>query len=481
MATGAGALSGTTPANPITPVDVNPQPTPSGTITPATMAVTSTAAGSIAPGFVGLSYEKGDLAEPLFTGANTDLMALFTRLGPSVLRIGGSSADYNSWVPDGPGFTTNQTSPPDVDRLAAFVKSVGWQCLYTVSLLGVVQGTTTPALAAAEVAYVAAKLGPSLIGIEIGNEPDLYPRNASYFPGGWSFAQYKILWEQFRAAILAVTPTVPLTGPATANAEATWTVPFGEYATSSQITLLTQHYYRANGRLPTSTAAALILPDPTLVSNLAILQAGAQVIGVPFRISECNSYYEGGAAGVSDAYASSLWIIDFLFNCAQGGAIGVNLHGGGNLPTYTPIADNAGVEITARPEYYGAFLFTLAGSGTLFETQVSAGSLNVTGYAVSAASGGLNLVIVNKDLTQNLQLTATLPSAFSTASLILMTQLTPGGTGPDLSAITGVTMQGGGLDPSDAFSLSSAYSLTIAGDQITFYVPALSAVLIKLV
>jgi hypothetical protein len=444
------------------------------------MTVTTTVAGSIAPGFVGLSYEKADLAEPLFTGANTDLMALFNRLGPSVLRIGGSSADYNTWVPNGPGLTTNQTSPPDVERLAAFVKAVGWQCLYTVNLGGVVQGTTTPALAAAEVAYVAKAMGSSLLGIEIGNEPDLYPKNASYFPGGWSLAQYEILWEQFRAAILAATPGVRLTGPATANAEATWTVPFGEYATSSQISLLTQHYYRANGKLPTSTATALILPDPTLVSNLAIVQAGAQAIGVPFRISECNSYFQSGAPGVSDSYASSLWVIDFLFNCAQGGAVGVNLHGGGNLPTYTPIADNTGVEITARPEYYGAFLFTLAGSGTLCETQVSAGSLNVTGYAVSNSSGGLNLVIVNKDLTQNLQLTATLPSVFSTASLILMTQLTPGGTGPSLSAITGVTIQGGGLDPSDAFSLKSAYSLTITGNQITFYVPALSAVLIKL-
>jgi hypothetical protein len=383
-------------------------------------------------------------------------------------------------MPNGPGFTTNQTAPSDVDRLAAFVKAVGWQCLYTVNLGGIVTGTTTVALAAAEVAYVAKAMDSSLLGIEIGNEPDLYAEDPSYFPGGWSLAQYEALWEQFRAAILAATPSVVLTGPATANAESTWTVPFGEYATSSQVALLTQHYYRGNGALPTSTVAALILPDPTLISNLAILQAGAQSIGIPFRISECNSYYDGGTPGVSDAYASSLWVIDFLFNCAQGGAIGVNLHGGGNLPTYTPIADNAGTEITARPEYYGAFLFTLAGAGALFETQLSAGSLNVTGYAVSLDSGGLNLVIVNKDLTQNLQFTATLPSVFNNASLILMTQLSPGGTGPDLAATSGVTIQGGGLNPSDAFSLSSAYSLTIAGDQITFYVPALSASLVKL-
>jgi DNA-binding NarL/FixJ family response regulator len=84
----------------------------------------------------------------------------------------------------------------------------------------------------------------------------------------------------------------------------------------------------------------LITPDATLVGDLAILKVGTQSIGVPYRMSECNSFYNGGASGVSDSYASSLWVIDFLFNCVQGGASGVNFHGGGDGPGYTPIADN---------------------------------------------------------------------------------------------------------------------------------------------
>ena len=92
--------------------------------------------------------------------------------------------------------------------------------------------------------------------------------------------------------------------------------------------MLTQHYYRANGQLPTSTPEYLITPDPTLIANLAILDAGARSIDVPYRMSECNSFYNGGSSGVSDSYASSLWVIDYLFNCAQGGALGVNFHGG---------------------------------------------------------------------------------------------------------------------------------------------------------
>ena len=101
-----------------------------------------------------------------------------------------------------------------------------------------------------------------------------------------------------------------------------------------------------------------------------MLGPGAEQLGIPYRISECNSYFNGGAFGVSDSYASSLWVIDFLFHVALGGATGVNMHGGGNSPGYTPIADNDGGVVEARPVYYGMLLFTLAGPGTILETQL---------------------------------------------------------------------------------------------------------------
>jgi hypothetical protein len=98
-------------------------------------------------------------------------------------------------------------------------------------------------------------------------------------------------------------------------------------------------------------------------------------------------------------------VIDFLFDVALGGATGVNMHGGSNAPGYTPIADDDGGVIEARPEYYGLLFFTLAGTGTLLDTQLSAGSVDATAYGVRAATGGLNLVVVNKDTLQNLILT----------------------------------------------------------------------------
>ena len=457
----------------------NPQPVPAAPLTSASLTVTAAPAGSIGPAFAGLSYEKSELYGPLFTASNSDLIGMFKRIGPSVLRIGGNSVDRNVWAPAGPGQTAGQIAPSDVASLAAFVKAAGWQCLYGINLGGAASGATTPALAAAEVSYAAQEFGSSLLGIEIGNECDLYGNTGNYFAGNWSLSQFLTLWGQFRAAILAGTPSVPITGPADAGNESTWTVPFGRTVTKSEITLLTQHYYRANGALPSSTAAYLITPDPTLVADLAILEAGAESIGIPYRMSECNSFYNGGASGVSDSYASSLWVIDYLFNCAQGGASGVNFHGGGNSAGYTPIADSAGSVVGARPEFYGMLLFTLAGEGTLYTTQLSAGSLNVTAYAVKTSSGNLNVIVVNKDLTENLQLAMQLPEAASSATLLAMTQLTTGATEPDLSATSGVTIQDAPVNVDGTFSPAAAYTLEPSGSQLTCYVPALSAVLIQ--
>ena len=64
--------------------------------------------------------------------------------------------------------------------------------------------------------------------------------------------------------------------------------------TPSELTLLTQHYYRASGASSVSTAPFLISPDSQLTTDLATLSAGAQQLGIPYRISECNSFSNGG-------------------------------------------------------------------------------------------------------------------------------------------------------------------------------------------
>lgn len=465
------------------PVSVQPatdaQPTPSGPLTQSFLTVSATGTGSIGTGFAGLSYEKSMMCGPLFAGSNANLIGMFELLGPSVLRIGGNSVDQCVWTPEGAGRTANQIAPADVDALAAFLKAAGWQCIYGINLGGAANGTTTPQLAAAEVAYVSERLGSSLIGIEIGNECDGYGAAGSYFANNWSLAQFETLWSQFRDAIVAAVPGVPVTGPASGSNVTAWTVPFAQAVTRKGLSLVTQHYYRGDGHASTSTAANLISADANLPKCMGLLNSASQVTGIPFRMGECNSYFNGGATGVSNSYASSLWVLDFLFGCAQGGASGVNLHGGGHANGYTPIADNNGAVVEARPEFYGLTMFTLAGQGTLCGTSLSVGSTNATAYAVKTSTGGLNIVIVNKDTTQNLDMTISLPQTARSASLMTMSQLSSGANGPSLAATSGVTIQGASIAANGDFNPGSPYDLTIKGSQIDCYVPALSAVLIQ--
>jgi hypothetical protein len=453
-----------------TPPSGNPLPMPDGPTVQASLTVTSTPSGTIPPRFMGLSYEKTAMTYSYFHVSNRHLIALFRRLGEGVLRIGGGSVDLVMWTPEATG-THLQVTPVEIKALAGFLQATGWLCLYGVNL-----ATSTPAQAAEEVAYAVSVLGSNLLGIEIGNEPDEYGIPGNFFAGNWTFEDYLTRWNMFRSAILQAAPNVAFTGPAAGggNHITTWTLPFGQATTAAEITLLTQHYYRdyyITGGSP--TAAFLVSPDSQLTAELTTLNAGAQRLGIPFRISECNSFDNGGVPGVSNSYASSLWVIDFLFDVALGGSTGVNMHGGGRSPGYTPIADDSGGVIEARPEYYGLLLFTLAGPGTLFETQLSAGTVDATAYAVGTASGGLNLIVVNKDTLQNLTLTIATNQNIQSATVQTM-------MGASLAATSGVTIQGATVNPDGTFFPTVAGTLTPAGTQTTCFIPALTAALISI-
>jgi hypothetical protein len=456
-----------------TPPSGIPLPVIAGPVAQASLTVTATPTGTIPPRFMGLSYEKTAMTYSYFHLSNRHLTALFRRLGNGVLRIGGGSVDQVMWTPAATG-THFQVTPVEIKALAGFLQATGWLCLYGVNF-----ATSTPAQAAEEIAYAVSVLGSNLLGIEIGNEPDDYGMPGSFFGGNWTFEDYFARWNMFRSAILQSAPHVAITGPAVAggNHITTWTLPFGQAATAAEITLLTQHYYRdyylASGGGPDATAAFLISPDSQLTGELTTLNAGSQQLGVPYRISECNSFNDGGVPGISNSYASSLWVIDFLFDVALGGGTGVNMHGGGRGPGYTPIADDDGGVVDVRPEYYGLLLFSLAGPGTLFETQLSAGTVDATAYAVRTASGGLNVVVVNKDTLQNMVLTIATGQNIHSATLQTM-------TGASLAATSGVTIQGAIVNPDGSFFPTSPGTLTPSGTHTTCFIPALTAALISI-
>jgi len=444
---------------------VVPQPVPTAVQTVATATVSS-AVGTLPDYFMGLSYEKGDfVTELLFTSADTSLAGLFNLLGNGVLRIGGNSADTTIWTPNGPGNTSGQVSPVDVDNLAAFLALTKWKLLYCINL-----GTSTPALAAAEAAYVQSVLGDVLIGFEIGNEPDEY--YLSYFPTGWDLAAFETLWQQFRSAILATTPSAIITGPASSGNVTTWTVPFLQDSTGKLISLATQHYYRGNGHSANATTANLVSADPNIIADCVALKSATSALGIPFRFSETNSYLYGGSPGVSNAYASALWVIDHLFNIALGGGSGVNMQGG-DVGYYTPIDNDGSTILGAAPEYYGLLLFSLAGQGTLLQTTLSTSGFNATMYAVHASSGSIKIVIVNKEVYQSLNITIDCGKTIKSAGLFEL-------RGTSLDTITGQTLQGSTVATDGSITLGTPYiPASVSSSMVTCYVPAISAIILE--
>jgi hypothetical protein len=447
------------------PVSTVPQPIPTAVQTVARLNILDSI-GTIPDYFMGLSYEKGEfVSDDLFIGSNTALAALFNLLGNGVLSFGGATTDLTLWTPEGVGNTAGQVSPVDIDNLAEFLALTNWKVLYGVNL-----ATSTPALAAAEVAYVQEQLGDRVLGFAIGNEPDEY--SLSYFPAGWDLAAFEALWEEFRSAILASTPSAAITGPGSGGDVTTWTVPFFLGPNGKLVSLLTQHYYRGDGYSVNATIAKLIEPDPTIVADCVALKSAVSVQKTPFRFSETNSYFYGGAPGVSNAFASSLWVIDHLFDIALGGGSGVNLHGG-DLGYYAPIANSGSTIVEVMPEYYGLLLFALIGQGELMGTHFSNDDFQATFYAVLAPSGATYIVIVNKEVYLSLKLVIDCGRPISGADLIELRS-------SSLSALTGQTLQGGTVGTDGAFIEGTHYAAeNISSQLVTCYVPAISAVLLR--
>jgi hypothetical protein len=182
---------------------------PPGPSEPVTVTVDRSAAGvTLDSTFAGFSYEKNKLSQDYFDAANTGLVALFRRLGPGILRVGGNSVDQTAWSSTGAGLASGLMAPPDVDRLAGFLRACGWKVIYGINF-----ATNTAAGMASEAAYAHSSLGSQLYGFELGNECDLYHSNGLR-PTTYTCAQFLAEWQAYRAAILAQVPAAVFTGPA---------------------------------------------------------------------------------------------------------------------------------------------------------------------------------------------------------------------------------------------------------------------------
>ena len=443
-----------------TPTPVTPTPTPSATPvitptpitgTPVSVMVSTSNNGNVRTGFAGFSYEKDRIGAGMFTTSNTSLVNLFKLLGPSVLRMGGNLVDIVNWNPNGAGGSANEVAPSDVAKFAAFIQATGWKVLYGINLK-----TNTPANAASEAQVAAQDLGSNLLAFEIGNEPDFYTSESSY----------ESSFNSYVNAIRAVVPNAVFDGPGGSDHNPGWATTFGPNEKNNHVVMLATHMYI--GDKTTATISGMLSSNLSgkLPNGESTLGSAKSASGIPqWRMTEANSYFHGGAAGVSNVQAAGLWALDFMYGVASRNGDGVNFHGGTSTQftlNYSPILFNGLTPAGVQGVYYGELLWELAGTGALHAASVSGGS------SISAWGIGNNVIVNNKG-TSAVKATITLPASASSATVYVM-------TAPSLSS-TAITINGSAVSANGSFT-PSVIPATVTGNQVVIGVPAGSAALV---
>jgi hypothetical protein len=371
------------------------------------------------PGAVGLSTEASELGSVRLGAADYKLTRLMRLLGPSVLRIGGSSVDSSWWTSGGeaaPSWATTTVTPADLIALDRLLVHTGWRVL-----LGVNFGHFEPARVADEAHYAETILGSRLLGIEIGNEPNDYHEGhgrAALRPPNYSLGEYQYEAEAYRQALDAAAPGIALYGPASSGGT-TWLTRMG--STAAIFTELTQHYYPAACPLGPQAVSPPTVPDllsPTVRSHenetLSILTQARSVAGRPLRIGETGSGPCGGNSYASPTFASALWALDWTLRAISGGVTGLNFHGHLTVCgsyTQSPICSksvDAAEEADVRPqaEYYGILAASRLEGGHFVPTEIDTPIAlpNLTTWATVASNGTVKVAVDNLATTGSAQL-----------------------------------------------------------------------------
>jgi hypothetical protein len=406
----------------------------------------------IPAGFVGISMEFR--AVETYAGTNPRSIdpafeQLIRNLAPGqrpVLRVGGDSTDWTWWpvahVAKPPGIRLS-LDPSWMSVAHSLVRELKARTVFGINL-----EADRPRVAAGEANALIRNIGRRAIdALEVGNEPELYGtfnwyRTASGIgvrgrPRSYDPSAFEQDYSRFARAL----PRLPLAGPSTGAVP--WMQQVGPFLSAEpRVGLVTLHTYPLKHCVPTDhpTAGQLLAESSSagLAAGVGPFIHTAHSHRVPVRIDEMNGVTCGGYRGVSNAFASSLWILDALFEMARAGVDGVNVHS----PPHA-LNEMFGTNLThgiwrlkVHPEYYGMMMFAQAappGSRLLSRSWVLAGG--VKAWATRARNGVLRVVLINKRLSGARTVRVRIAGAHGPASLERL-------KAPSVRATGGVTLGG---------------------------------------
>ncbi|MDQ6836536.1 MAG: glycosyl hydrolase family 79 C-terminal domain-containing protein [Actinomycetota bacterium] len=457
----------------------------------------------IPSGFLGLSIEFQ--AVRAYTGSNPAhvnpvLEQLIRNLFPGqapVLRIGGDSTDI-SWLP-GPGvkplsYTGYRLTSSWLATTAALASG-----LHARMTMGVNLAANQPALARAQArAYLRSMGRARLAALEIGNEPNVYGKIALLPLPGHRFRKARSRsfdygrYQREFSALAAATGRLPLAAPALAvgpTADAgSWVQSIGTLlAQHRRVRVMTLHRYPLRNcfvgprsrQYPTVAHLLSSYSTVTLAAGLRRWIAIARSHHRPLRVDELNSVACRGKPGVSDTFASSLWVTEALFSLARAGVDGINMH---TLPRaayelfhFTHPAGRW--QAYVQPVYYGLQLFAQAAppGARILAVHRPTGAPELSVWATRARDGALRVILINKSRQHSRAVSLAMPPGTGHGATV--TRLRASG----VDARTGVTLGGQGYgSQTTSGSLGSAHVQTLErrGRTYTLSVPQGSAALV---
>lgn len=391
--------------------------------------------------YVGLSLEISDaincVGNHSLTGAKLPYLQMMQNLADMTstnqaprLRIGGDSSDVCYWcAPGDPNKTDCPASGyPDVQckLYENHYKSVlsfltyfhgNYHAPRSSAVFGVnFRGAWNDSLSLAEVQALAPLLKQYnngsfatgiMAGIEIGNEVDEFALDGKRWIGDWSPALY---WQQWASYAANITRALGLGQGHSSNDTAIFQAAVFTMGNTSWDESLIQvlqsgsfkqymhsvSYHRYGSALNCNRVNLTMqdfLSDNTTSNmlnhnNLSLVVQAARAAGIPIYLGETNSIACGGQYGLSDAFASALWIVDWMAGMALQGWNGFNLHGGSGGNAYTPVSFHNQADST--PYIHPLYVGLLAGAEFLSNasTLISISALNSTVPAPGNDSSG---------------------------------------------------------------------------------------------
>jgi hypothetical protein len=399
--------------------------------------------GVMAPGAIGLSVEVSSLAAGELSRPSGNFAAMMRLLGRATLRVGGNSADHAFWTSAGeapPAWAESTITPAHLGALGELARATGWRVILTVNL-----ARFDPPRAGDEAWNAARLVGSSLAGIEVGNEPDLYPGH--HRPkGAYGYPQYATELAAYRAAIRASAPAIPIIG--LSSAKTTWLSSYARehWAKTSE---LNQHVYALHGCAGRAYGIRDLLAARVRTRGDELLEMLARVESItkrPVNIGETNSISCAGGIGVSPTFGGSLWALDWALRATRAGVDTIQFHdllGMCSLASYSPLcATDSGAaaagRFSARPAFYALITARALEGGAFLPVSVH-GSRALTAYATRTPSRIIRLVLVNLATgDRDQRVVIRLPGRFSASRQLLRAS--------GLSVRSHVTLGGGTID-----------------------------------